>query len=162
EVLHSLNPQGTFNFFARYWRDDAQRPDVHQHVMVALNRCALCYEKFPYPLANIRGNVEMVDGQWTFRGLEGTNDTGVVTCQGHLTPTPDGQQLVLYFTGKKVPLEEELRDALPPNMQKLWQCLQPRGEIDLTTEVTYWPHLRKLGVKVNASPRPDTTSIEPV
>ena len=34
-----------------------------------------------------------------------------MTCEGHLTPGLEGNELVLNFTGKDVPLEEELRDA---------------------------------------------------
>jgi len=35
QVLRSLNPQGTLNFYARHWRDDGQRrlpfhPDVER------------------------------------------------------------------------------------------------------------------------------------
>lgn len=162
DVLRQLTPQGTFNFYTRHWRDDPQRPGVHQHLLVAVNRASLNYAKFPYPLGNIRGAVEMLDGQWTFRNLEGTNDTGFVTCQGDLTTTPDGPQLTLHFTGQKVPLEEELRDALPPNMQRLWNTLQPLGEVDLTTTVQYWSHLKRMGVVVDLAPRGDTASITPV
>ncbi len=162
EVLRSLNPQGTLNFYTRHWRDDGQRPDVHQHVQVGLNRCSLCYEKFPYPLSNIRGTVEVLDDHWTFRNLEGLNDTGYVTCQGELGPTEHGPRLALTFVGQKVPLEEELRDSLPPNMQRVWTGLRPHGLVDVTTDIVYWSVPRSMEVRVQANPRDETVSIEPV
>ena len=34
-VLRSLNPQGTFNFFLRNWRDEPDRAEMHQHLLVS-------------------------------------------------------------------------------------------------------------------------------
>jgi hypothetical protein len=168
-VLRSLNPQGTFNFFMRSWRDDPTRMEMHQHLRVSVNRCAINYEHFPYPLGNICGTLEMTDGQWTVGksesgGLElqGTNDTGFVTCNGSFGPGPQGKQLHLVFTGDNVPLEEELRDALPPNMGRLWNSLKPRGAADLNVELTYDCTPRRMNLKLRARPRPEVSSIEPV
>ncbi len=161
-VVRSLNPRGTFNFVAQQWRDDPERPETHSHLAVTLNRCGLNYEKFPYPLANIRGSIEMVDNVWTFRDLEGTNDTGVVQCQGSLGPAPEGRKLLLTFVGQNVPLEEELRDALPPNVGELWKSLKPRGSIDMHVDLAYDCAARRTSLKLRARPRSETSSLEPV
>jgi hypothetical protein len=168
-VLRSLNPQGTFNFFVRNWRDDPTRTEMHQHLRVSVNRCAINYEHFPYPLSNICGTLEMTDGQWIVGksesgGLElqGTNDTGFVTCNGSFGPGPHGKQLSLTFTGDNVPLEEELRDALPPNMGRLWNSLKPRGAADLNVELTWESAPRRMNIKLRARPRAEISSIEPI
>jgi hypothetical protein len=162
EVLRSLSPRGTFNFHARQWRDTPESPLVHQHALITLNRCGLNYERFPYPVNNIRGQVELLDGRWTFRELAGNNDTGAITCAGELVPAAGGQQLRLTIQGQNVPLEEELRDALPPAMQHLWTSLRPRGAVDLTTELAYHSRSKRMSVELWARPRGDSTSIEPV
>jgi len=159
-LLHSLDPRGTVNFYFRFWRDDPAG-SFRRHLLVGLNRCSLRYHKFPYPLSNIRGKIEMIDDRWTLTGLDGTNDTGYVTCEGEMTPGPNGATLSLRFTGRGVPLEEELRDALRPNLQQLWSTLKPQGMVDLTAEVTYWSGDDRLSVGFRAEPRQDT-SIEPV
>jgi AsmA-like C-terminal region len=167
-VIRSLNPQGTFNFFLRAWRDEPERIEMHQHLYVNLNRCAINYDHFPYPLSNIQGRLEMLDGTWTLgkpeagQELRGTNDTGLVTCHGKLEPGPHGKQLTLAFDGENVPLEEELRDALPPNMAKLWNSLKPRGAVDLNVDLTYDCQPRQMNIKVRARPRPEISSIEPI
>ena len=167
-VLRSLNPQGTFNFFMRSWRDEPERTEMHQHLLVSLNRCTINYDYFPYPLSNICGTLEMLDGKWTLgkpepgHELQGTNDTGFVTCHGSLEPGPQGKRLQLTFTGDNVPLEEELRDALPPNMGRLWNSLKPRGAADLNVELTYESAPRRMNVKLRARPRAETSSIEPI
>ncbi len=161
KVVRSLDPRGTVNFYARMWR---RRPDepMHKHFLVSPNRCSIRFDKFPYPLTNVRGTIEMLDDNWTFRNFEGTNDTARVTCEGHLTPGLQGKELILNFVGRDVPLEEELRDALSPHFQQVWHDLQPRGMMDLTAEVSYLVERKKFSVGVRAQPQPQTASIEPV
>lgn len=160
--VSSLNPSGTVDFYVRMGREMPEGP-LKKHIVIGLNRCSVRYEKFPYPLSNIGGTLEMRDDDWTFHGLEGTNDTGRVTCeQGWLTSSQQGRELYLRFVGTNVPLEEELRDALPANVQRAWNNLRPQGMIDLAAEVHYLPEQKKLALGVTAYPKGDSTSIEPV
>jgi len=161
KVVRSLDPRGTVNFYVRMWRDKPEEP-LHRHLLIGANRCSICFDKFRYPLTNIRGVLEMFDNNWTFRGLEATNDTARVTCEGHFTPGLQGKELVLNFTGKNVPLEEELRDALSPHIQQVWRDLRPQGLVDLTAEVRYLPEQKKFNIGVQVQPQRETASIEPV
>ncbi len=160
--VSSLNPSGTANFYVHMWRYVPNGP-LHKHLEVDLNHCSMRYEKFPYPLSNVRGTLVMDDDEWTFHGLEGTNDTGRVVCEeGLLTSPQQGRRLYLRLRATNVPLEEELRDALRPDIQLAWSNLRPRGTVDLRAEVHYLPEEKKLSVGVTAFPQPDSTSIEPV
>jgi hypothetical protein len=104
----------------------------------------------------------MLDDHWTFRDLEGNNDTGRIRCNGHLEPAPGGHELRLRLIGEEVPLEEELRDALPPAMRQVWDDLRPQGAVDLDVEVHYLTGQEKLDVGLRAWPREDRVSIQPV
>ena len=44
---------------------------MHRHVVLDANDCSIRFNKFPYPLTNIRGRLEMFDHHWTFRNLVG-------------------------------------------------------------------------------------------
>ncbi len=44
----------------------------------------------------------------------------------------------------------------------MWYDLRPRGVVDLTAEVRYWPEQKKFSVAVRAEPQRETASIEPV
>jgi len=158
EVFRSLHPQGSLRVQARLWR---QRPDepMHQQLQVNVKDGSIRFDKFPYPLDHIRGSLSMEDGQWTFSEMEGTNDTGRVTCEGFLRPSPEGTQLHLNLTARDVPLEEELRDALRPNMQRLWNDLRPRGAADIAVQI-HWQASQPLEVNVQAWPQPQSASIE--
>ena len=78
-----------------------------------------------------------------------------------MTAAPGGHDLALHFHASDVPLEDELRDALRPAMQQVWNDLRPRGMIDLTAEIRYQDGPRLLGVTVRAEPHSEITSIEP-
>jgi len=162
-VVCSLDPHGTFHAALRIWRE---RPDgpVRRHLVVTPNRCWIRYEKFPYPLTNIRGTLEMLDGAWSFRNLEATNDAGVITGAGRLVPLsePNRWELALALHGSNVALSEQLRDALRPDMQRLWSALRPRGTVDLDVDIRYATGGSGFDVAVRAEPRANTASIEPI
>ncbi|HEX3872368.1 MAG TPA: hypothetical protein VHV77_18110, partial [Pirellulales bacterium] len=158
-IVRSLNPYGRFNLFGRFWRDD----DASEHRLMVMNlsQCAMRFDKFPYPLDNIRGTIEMHDGSWTFRDLQGANGTARVACTGQMVPTPQGNQLDLQFSGTQVLLEEELRDALSPSAQQLWNALKPQGSINVETQVRFVTGDPTVGLWVRAEPVGETVSIEP-
>ena len=143
-------------------RAKSPRGRIHQHLRIRASRCGLRYDRFPYALSNVRGELEMIDGNWWVRNLEGYNGTSRVTGDGTLTRTPQGDELVLRLHAANVPLEGELRDALQPGMRQVWALLQPRGIIDLTANVHYLDQLNLLDVTVRAEPRSETCSLEPV
>jgi len=159
--LRSLHPRGTVGFYTRLERR-VPRGRIHKDLVLGLNGCSIRYEKFPYPLDDIRGTVEMHDDHWTLKGLHGTNDTGRVTCNGQMTPPAEGRELFLRFVAEEVPLDEELRDALKPNVQQLWNDIRPRGTIDLVADVRHKHGEKKVDVTLRAQPRGENTSINPV
>jgi hypothetical protein len=161
EVVRSLNPRGAISISAR-WRRDEPDGELHKHLLIHANRCSVQFDHFRYPVRNILGTLEMFDGSWYFRKLEGSNDTGRVTCEGQLTPTLQGNELALHLEGTDIQLDEELRDALRPGQQQVWNVLRPRGVIDLTADVGYVSEKKQLSVTLRAVPHSEVTSIEPV
>jgi hypothetical protein len=158
-IVESLHPRGSIGLFVHYWRQ-AGAP-VHNRLSISLNGCDLRYDKFPYPLHNVRGNVEANDQFWTFQDLRGTNDTGLVRCQGDMKPGPDGDVLILHFAGQNVPLEEELRDALRPSARQLWNEINPTGAVDLHVDVEHRTTWTDPSIRVNATPVKDIVAIQP-
>ena len=161
DVVRSLQPRGTIRVDYRMWRERAEAP-IEQHLIVELNRCALRFDKFPYPVRDIRGTLEMRDGRWQFRDLEGRNDTGRVVGHGHFEPRAEGREFRLALHATDVPLETELRDALPPNVRTLWEDLRPRGVVDLAAEIRYLDQQGRMSLSTRVRPRAETASIHPV
>jgi hypothetical protein len=161
DILTALNPAGTFSFFTEVRRaDPRQKPK--QHLKIALNHCSIRYDRFSYPISNIKGIVEMQDGHWWSRDLEGVNDTGRIYCRASLEPTSQGPKLVMHFTGLGIALEDELRDALPAPAQKVWRDLRPRGSVDLRAHVTYVTGRKKPDIQVYVDRIEEQASLEPI
>ena len=160
-VVREMRPRGGFDVHFEQTRATAQETPKRS-IWIGLQGCSVRCEKFPYPIDNIRGTIEMANDRWEFRGLQGTNDRGFVSCQGHMSKVGPGSELVLNFEGKLIPLEVELRDALQPSAQRLWDDLKPHGTVDLTCRLNYRSADRRLDLAAEVRPLPGTTSIEPV
>jgi hypothetical protein len=160
-VVQSLNARGTLKVDFLASRDQPNQP-LLKRMTAEANRCSMQYEKFPYPVKNICGTLQMTDECWEFRNLRGENGAGEVTCEGRLEPTLEGKELRLQLVGRSVPLDEELRGALRPNEQQVWLAFRPRGAVDLVADIRYLSESKHLNVVIRAEPQSETTSIEPV
>ncbi len=134
---------------------------LHRRISISLNGCDIRFARFPYPLHNVRGIVESNDRTWIFQDLQGTNDTGLVRCQGNMKPGPEGDVLVLHFAAMNVALEEELRNALRPSARQLWNELNPTGAADLRVDVIHQTGWQDPQIHVTGAPVQDSVSIQP-
>lgn len=162
-VIRSMHPQGVFDCAFQFWRESPST-EPNTHLLLTLRRGMIQFDRFAYPISGIRGSAEMhPGGRWTFRGFDGQNDTGLISCEGNLVPTPEGSELNLYFAARNITLEEELRAALPPNMQRLWAYVRPRGSMDIESlRLKFLSDQSSPEIFLVASPHKDTVSIEPV
>ncbi|HEV3415772.1 MAG TPA: hypothetical protein VG056_03130, partial [Pirellulales bacterium] len=167
EVLRSLRPGGKFDFFCSASRSDPSAAEMSKYLLVTLNHGSVQYDKFPYPISNIRGTLEMTDNHWTFRDLAGTNGPGHIACDGFLKPVGNGPlvkswELQLNFGAQNVPLQDDLCEALNPQSQRAWKQLNPRGAINLKADLHYLTATKTPEIQFRAEPVDETTSIEPV
>lgn len=165
-VIQTLHLGGGFDFAVTCTRQDPHAEHMDQHLVVNFNRCTVQYEKFPYPLYNVTGDLQMDNGQWIFRNLEGTNNNSHVTCQGNLMKLDSGIALSLDFQGHDIVLEESLRDALPPRIRQLWNELRPKGSINLVNAAVNFTSAtdqkdQKFDVNATIKPVEETVSIHP-
>jgi hypothetical protein len=162
-----------------WWQPDD--PVIHQKMRLLIHEAQARYEGFPYGVVNVRGLLEQLsDDEWRFSDLVATNGDGRITCSGTMKPVdldpnrslvagqPAGaaaardQLLELNFTGSKITLNDELRDALPADMRSLWINLRPQGIVDLEDvklQLLTGRGDKRLSMKI--TPRDETVSIEP-
>ncbi len=160
EVIQSLHPEGRFNLHWRLERTQKGQTKPHKSLRLELVETRINYEKFPYPLSHIHGLILAEDDRWKFRDLV-SGGTRSVYCQGYLVPTPNGRELSLQFTGQQVPMDDELKQALPPAVSEAWDELRPRGQIDLTADIQHLTGFTKPSIRVVVRPRPESATIEP-
>ena len=163
-VIESLHPQGRFNLRWRLDRTQVGQVKPHTSLRMELLDCRMNYDKFPYPLSGIQGLVQAEDQNWTFRELVATGSRRVY-CQGSLRPLgldqDSGNELHLQLTGEQIPLDEDLRRALPSNVGQAWLELNPRGNIDLKAEITHLSGSPKPSISVTINPLSESTTLEP-
>lgn len=150
-VVRSLNPRGMITFHGTFGRQDPQHDAIETDFDIGLLECAMRYEKFPYPIDHIRGLLHCTNGEWDFRDLEGHNDSGYIVCNGSWRSGPPSAVLKLNFTGTDIPLEDELRDAMSGDAQRVWSGLRPRGAVDhVSVELGYTTVDKRLTLDVTA------------
>lgn len=159
-VIESLRPAGRFSLYAAACRQGSGQPLEHR-VRIGLDHCSIRYDKFAFPIYNVCGTVELAGDVWEFRNLEGNNDTAAIRGHGRLGPTPQGMELSLHLAASSVALEDELRNALPTNIQQFWESLGPRGKVNLATDLRYLVDPKRLHVSLGLAPQGDSVSIEP-
>ncbi len=160
QVIQSLHPEGRFNVHWRMERTQLGQEKMHKSLRLELVDARVNYDKFPYPLRGIQGLVLADDDRWTFQDLVSGGYRNV-QCQGYLQPTARGKELSLLFTAQQIPLDSDLKQAVPPGVARAWDELHPRGQIDLTADVYHLAGFAKPTIRVAVRPRPETASIEP-
>ncbi|MFI4876825.1 MAG: AsmA-like C-terminal domain-containing protein [Blastopirellula sp. JB062] len=151
EFTRKLNPRGTTNFdFLIQCRQGNQ--DQDKRLTLDIVDAQVTYEEFPYPIQKIHGRVVWTDDKTTIERLEGVNDSGYVVCGGSWTRNQDPRgKLLLNFTCTDIPLEDELRSALPETSRRVWDELRPRGTIDHMDLTLAFPDENgKLDVEIRA------------
>lgn len=161
--VRSLTPSGTFDFRWRYERSDPLQRIADKKLHLTLIDGAIRYDRFRYPLQHIQGQVVADNGHWTLKELQGRDRQGsaVVTCEGQWQKKADGPQLQLVLRGTNMPLDDNLKQALSPEVQKIWSELRPQGRIDFVSTVRQDPGQLKPVIDVSLRPREQTLSINP-
>ncbi len=162
DVVRRLRATGTFDFAFRHDRGPQHPQGFKNALGLRLSRCTLAYAGFPYPLSNVSGSIQMEGNRWVVRDVSGTNDTGVIRCNGLLDEDEAGRDvLTLDLVGSDVVLEPELRDALSPSMRQIWDDVAPRGTAEFTARIRHEVGTRRTEVELEATPCGETVSIEP-
>lgn len=167
-IVRKFHPRGAISFLAMLQREHGAAP-LQRRLDITLHDLTIQHDAFPYPIDRVNGTLRMNNHDWDFLNLSGRNDSGFIA--GHGTwrrDRADGNQLHLQFTATDLPLEDELRRALPPSMQRLWLNLRPNGNIDnLQVNVLYNAQQKKTAIAVDVEKWPQNRnegrpiSIEP-
>jgi len=162
-IARALNPTGEFGARWRMHRKNAAqvRPDVE--IDINAIKCGLNYNKFKYPLSQVRGVLRLRGGAWRFDNVESREANGprVITASGSLTPVDGRQIFKMRLSAVAANLDEQLRTALPPQHQAVWQDLRPEGRVSFVTDVTYVAGDRQPRIDLVAVPHQRSVSIEP-
>lgn len=123
--LELLNPRGYFGVTGTFRRLQPGTPNQLEYA-IELKQCSIRHQLFPWPVRDVEGLARVNGSEVQFERLRGRNGASTVTGSGNFRPA-DG--LHLKLVALNVPLSQELRQALQPNTQRVWDALRPTGEI---------------------------------
>lgn len=166
EHLAELNPAGDFGFRFVSTRKSRDAPAERQ-LVIELQNADVQYVRFPYPLRNLQGIIRMwgnPSGEvWELSETTAQNGPARIFLRGKLESWQKRHFLQLHFWAREVPIDEELRNAIPSlTARELWLNLSPRGTLaELSGQVLYDSATGQVNVRFSAEPAPGECSIQP-
>lgn len=161
DLIEKLQLQGAVSLWLEYRRDLPQADAATKHAVITLQDCAVQFEHFAYPIKKITGTLEITDNAWLLRNLHGQNGSASIACNGSWRPKEAGGRLTLNFDAADIPLNEDLRSALAPDVRQVWNAVGPRGDIDnLQVRLQHdWPaNEQTVSISATKWNRPDSTA----
>ena len=133
-TLFDFRPSGLFQV-AGQARKPAGQDYFDLDYDVQLFDCKSRHAYFEYPFSNINGKVRVRNTNVEIQDIRSVNGASSAVCNGNWNPTLG---LHLKFDVHNVPLDQQLADALPPDVRYVWDAIRPDGtahyvNIDLTT-----------------------------
>ena len=125
------------------------RGNADKHFEVDLKGVAIRHTAFAYPIRNITGRISAANLDFEFRDLVGSNGNGGIRSSGRWNPR---EGLLSNFVCQSVNLDSQLRIALSPEIQEIWNGFRPNGTLaDVKVEMTMPPGEAAVNVVVDAA-----------
>jgi len=138
--------------------------------------CSMRWEGLPYPVRKLTGRLMLDPTGCTFTDMTGENGVALISAHGRVeSHQADQYEADVVLHADRLPFDQQLRDALPPEWQATWGLLNPVGTCTLDAHVTAGhperPDRTQLKVKVaredetrvklSLLPVPGTPGLEP-
>jgi len=170
DEIAALHPSGTVNLTLSLRRtrpisaDGKPKAAVQNYrLTVDVRDGAIQYDRFPYPISQITGQIECQDGVWTFGNFHGTGGNAEFTASGGLNEESSGGWL--FSLGLKIarlPLGEELSAAVVnPQQKQLLNRMHVAGKADVDVRITLHTAQDQFDLEFDAVPVPGTVSMQP-
>jgi hypothetical protein len=91
------------------------------------------YKDLPLPVSNLTGYIEMAPGRYTLEHLVGRVKGAEVELHGTVTDA----QMSLHVDATSLPLDDEVKDALPPAVGDFLRLLKIGGTVSFNSGLTF-------------------------
>lgn len=160
ELICGFAPKGAIDIdFAMNFKGNKQEPD--KRLVIKILNCEGRYEKFPYPLYQVNGTIEMNNDRWKFYDFRACNNNTILTGEGSLDLT-EGRphDFLLKLILGNVPLDKTLLAAMPPENAALLDNLGVTGTFDSDVVVRMRLEVDdKPDIRIRAVPRGSDASL---
>jgi hypothetical protein len=160
-IMRSLKPTGHIMLTRGIIEKQLPGQLPHTRWELVLTDCSVEYERFPYAIHKISGQVVLENRHWLFSDLRGYHGSSRIRCNGNWVPLyqdQPGGTLSLKFHCDDVSLNDSLRHAvgvLNPGAERFWSGLRPRGTLDqVGIDMRYNSVSRQSSYAITASKEP--------
>ncbi len=125
------NPRGTADAEIDIFRPGTEGARPQVTVTLALRDAAFTYERFPYPLADATGEIVIAPEATEIRNVVGRHGDATLMLSGRLEGPPgEPERLTVRVAGTDVPLDEDLKQALPERQRRTLEKFHLTGLAD--------------------------------
>ncbi len=110
-------------------------PPRMRHVRITPRDGSTIVQKFPYRLDHLTGSI-IVGGSGGTVALRGDHGDARVTIDSHFGKLGGDAPAEVHVVGKNVPLDEDLRAAIPSTQRHTWDLFAPVGTANLDVHIT--------------------------
>lgn len=110
--------------------------NVRYDLSAALNDAHVCSRQAPYPLSDVQGDVRLTRDAVRLENVRGRRGDATVRLDGEIRYAGDDYDAHLTVAGRAVPLDDTLREALPPDFRAAWARVEPGGTVDVSAKVS--------------------------
>ncbi len=143
----AFRPTGRISGKGHVSKSDPNRPP-NRTFELQLHQCNVRHESFEYPIHNVNGAIKYRDGRTTFERITGSSGIAKIECNGNWEKQ---HGLSLRFLCNQVPLNEQLRQAIPVKIREIWNGFRPQGVVGILRVDLVNPPDAPIDISVNAS-----------
>jgi hypothetical protein len=135
KVFDMLRPEGVGDVEMHV--SNRGRPKVEFWGEVKAHEGSVCAQPFPYRAYNSSGTIRIENNHIMLRGVQGGQKGGTYGCDGDVYAMPKGvdDRIDLRIWAKNMPLDDDLANAMPPNVGAIYRRFSPSGRGDATIHV---------------------------
>ena len=139
-IWNEFQPRGRVSVTVNVGRDIAGGP-LRNKAVIDCDGVGGLYKHFKYPVDNVRGRLVWEGDRVTVEELH-TGIGGGLSATGTIDHPGDYAVVALTFTGRALPVDKTLLDALPPDIRKVVAEFNPHGTVRGSVSVHRLPPLR--------------------
>lgn len=125
------------NFELRQWKPDA---DLQYAVRVQLKKGELFHALLPFPLRDLNGTFFVDNSVAIFRNVVCRNAATQISVDGQFQRAQRDDPLTLSFDVRDLKLDNRLKERLPAEWRKIFNMIQPTGQVDVQSNLVYDGH----------------------
>jgi len=88
---------------------------------------AFCYNKFPYSIEHLTGRIDFTKNSVTLNNLSGKHGKTRIFINGSCSDFGPDLKYDIRITSDKMPLDNDLYNALKPRQKEFWSAFSPTG-----------------------------------